>query len=348
MKDHFKPTLHLCSSSGIKTQPGLPFLQYWIIERSLLQFRFIDLQRIPRSQWAATLSFQLPQMAQFQQTQFMLHWNSQGAEIWFCDAIYLEKISQAAGAGIQWTRARPEACCYPRQENGIYSATAAGMHEIQVWQNGDLIQSRWLKHSEFTAENWRNELPQPLQHEPVHAIELIAAPKPQWAIVLGSELGNQKLYYESTIYCFIVGLIFTFAWYLLAQQLDLQQAITKNQPKLQALKQQVAMINQAKASAIQSALKIEDLATLQPNSNPLQLMQVVQKVMGDQVKLQEFDWRPDYLNITMTWPNSPPSDLEIVRRLSEGGQFSEVQVDLAANNSRKLSMKMTPPKEDTK
>ncbi len=274
----------------------------WVLSRGWCRYRCFDLAGLPAARREESLQLKIQQWSPYTRTAEYVVWQGDCAQVWIWDEARAAQVREASGAA--QAAPVPENLVRPPLADGVRLAACLDGVEGQIWQQRQLLASRWWLKPPDLLE-WSRFLRAHGQPSPAHV--LTPEPLPLLAKPWGKPRRRNTAANERAI-----ALVAAMA---LAVVLGWESAtLWKTHQKHQAIQQEIEKLNQdgaailqARDHAVTDKERVRQLVRLVPYPSQLELMAAVAgKLPRNGAQLAEWRYHAGTLRVAVQAPNIDP------------------------------------------
>ena len=323
----------------------------WVLSRPIYRFERFELGSVPLAQRGRALALQIKQRSPYVNTGHSVGWTNDAALVWMWDAESTRSALQAHKLAPRRVRVMPETLLHPPHEKGIFLQACLDGCEGQIWQEQELIFSRWwAKTPDSTAwlsfQRDAGVLPEQQLHDVPQSLAFAWTERP-WGKrgnlddAAGSGGGNEPLFVAAGA----TALVLTTFWYA-ANLIKLQQAHELRTAEVRELELNAAPIRLARGQALEELARVKALQSVSAYPDHLSLMaKAAEKLPRNGAYLKEWEYHGGKLKIVVATPNKLSSS-EFIKSFQVAGLFENVQAPASSGpTSMTLIMDVIPGAE---
>jgi hypothetical protein len=301
-----------------------------VIARALCRFRYIAFNSLPEQERLGYVRVQLQAWSPFPHTDYSLSLGPRGAMVFAWDKALVEERSTLAGLATPIQRATPESLLLEPLREGIRLCRCIDGVEAQVFQGGELVQSRWWP-APPDATEWINFQRscgrQPLESIPQPDADGAA---PRWlgepwihTDLLQTLLDRPVLRIHQGLAAVAFLLALPTLW-LLKSLVATDARVDALEREQQSVQSQASPLMQARDEALRGLGTLELVLAQIDKPPPLPLLsRLSRQLAGDGTVLRELEWRGVQLRVALT-PAPGASRTAYVKALEAGGWLRQV------------------------
>ena len=301
-----------------------------VISRSLCRFRYIPLHSLPQQERLGYIRVQLQSWSPFPRADYSLSFGARGAMVFAWDKALVEERSTLAGLAIPLQRAAPESLLLAPLQEGLRLCRCIDGVEAQLFQQGELVQSRWWPAPPDAAEwiNFQRSCgKQPMETvpdiepagttahwlgEPWVETELLQVLLDRPALRVHQGLAAAAFLLAVPTLWLLKG------WFATDARVD---ALEREQQSVQS---RASPLMQARDEALKGLASLELLLGQIDKPAPISLLaRLSRQLPHDGTVLRELEWQGADLRITLT-PAPGASRTAYVKALEEGGWLNQI------------------------
>jgi hypothetical protein len=306
--------------------------QQWVLSRPLCRFNRFDLSRLPAPKRKAALALQLPQWSPFADSGYAIVWQDGYASVWCWDNSRVDAEIQKSNRIVKAQQKLPESLLRAPLQAGLRLLKCLNGAEGQYWQNGQLQVSRWWpqKPDQHAWLAFQRDCGIPAEEQQAQATlqDLPLLQKPWAKISAPGGAGGDVPMAEVGLYTALVfGLGLTTA-VLGLQHHQVSSATAKRSAELAAIKSKAGKVFSAREDALNTLIRIKGIDSLEPNPQPLILMEAVAETLPKSggAYLKEWEMTGSHLKISVFSQDGNVSGASYVQALDKTGLFSNIQI----------------------
>ncbi|KAA0874399.1 hypothetical protein [Nitrincola tapanii] len=136
----------LMTASELTTHASCSLLKEWVVGRDLCHFISVDLAKVPSSKRSQALKHYVESKSPWSEVGFCAVWQGSTAQVWLWNQDVIKQLLKVLPTQ-SLTRLLPEMVFFAKpDQDGVYLAECARGYDLQYWNKGILLASRWFEH----------------------------------------------------------------------------------------------------------------------------------------------------------------------------------------------------------
>lgn len=258
-----------------------------VLGRDLCIFFFIDLKHIAKSDRGKALKHQVAVKAPFKSPAYYALWHDGCASVWLWDDARADLLEyQQKGWDIV-----PEAALVEPKSSGQIKVHCLYGFDIQTWDNGLLIQSRWLSGdtNEKAGTPWQNDAVIPDETLDIDYARM----------AYGKGDGELGVHLERNLYIITFALLFSWIGYNGALWLSHSLENEKLSAEIDSVKEGVRPLLKLRDQAYAAKKQNSDLIALLNKPHAPLMASVIKALPSEQVELETWSYQKQRLEIVV-------------------------------------------------
>ncbi|MDP1725125.1 MAG: hypothetical protein Q8L85_10550 [Alphaproteobacteria bacterium] len=342
------PKIFIQKTNNIEEPKSTRGQKIWVLARSVCIHRHFPLpQNVKGKKRFNLISLQMHTASPFTNTASFSHWTKTGVSIWFWNQDEVNKKMAEYNLSPKTTIVYPETALIDPLQSGMRLIECLEGYEGQIWDQHQLITSRWWDHypdDQEWLQFWRSAgqiSTLYAQDKPSSAKEAIIDTK-SWAHTrpIAGGFTTESLYSREAIAVLALILILPLSFYggqILNDYLTLEE-IEQN---ILALESQTKKIDIERKKAEANNDKIKKLLAFDAYPSPITLLaKIVEKIESPTLKIIEFKFNSATINMVLH-DETPPDAVSFLALMEKIPYFEQPNAEPGfARNTIRVTLKV--------
>lgn len=301
------PKIFIQKTNDIEEPKSTRGQKIWVLARSICIHRHFALpQNVKGRKRFNLINLQMHTASPFTNTASFAHWTKTGVSLWFWDQDKVIKAMEAYNLNPKTTLVYPETTLIDPIPSGMRLIECVEGYEGQIWDNNQLITSRWWDHYPEDTEwlqFWRSagQISTAYSQEKPSSAKQALIDTKTWAHTrpIAGGFTTESLYSREAIAVLSLILILPLSFYG-GQIFNDYITLDDIEQQIAALEPETKKIEIERKKAELNNDKIKKLLAFDAYPNPITLLaKIVEQIESPTLKINEFKFIKDIINMTL-------------------------------------------------